>query len=95
MPITGSSGGSVWGSSIYTDDSTIARAAVHAGVVGVGQSATVYVEIVPGQSSYASTTKNGVTTSSYGSWSGSYNFVAGDGKVIAIGSRGSMTEFRG
>ena len=95
MPITGSSGGSVWGSSIYTDDSNIARAAVHAGVVGVGQSATVYIKVLPGRNSYASTNKNGVSTSSYGSWSGSYAFVHVTNPTSIGSAPGSMTGYRG
>jgi len=73
--VTGASSGSLWGTDIYTDDSSIPRAAVHAGKVAVGETKTLTIEIRPGQSSYTSTTRNGVTSSSYGSWSGSYVFV--------------------
>ena len=73
--IVGASTGKVWGSDEYTDDSNIARAAVHAGLVAVGESKTVTIKILPGRSSYPSTTRNGVTTTSYGSWQGSYEFV--------------------
>ncbi|PVH28270.1 hypothetical protein DDE20_13805 [Pararhodobacter oceanensis] len=73
--VTGASGGSVWGTNIYTDDSTLSRAAVHAGLVQVGQSSVVQVTILPGQQSYAGSTSNGVTTSNYGQWTGSYSFV--------------------
>ena len=70
------SAGTVWGSLIYTDDSRIGRAAVHAGRLNNGQTGYVYIEILTGRSSYSSTTRNGVTTNSWGSWSGSYRFVA-------------------
>lgn len=70
--VTGAAGGSVWGDGIYTDDSSLARAAVHAGVLQVGQSGTIRVTILPGQSSYAASSRNGVQTSSYGNWSGSF-----------------------
>ena len=73
--ITGASSGGVWGTDVYSDDSNIARAAVHAGIVAVGESKTVTIRILPGRSSYESTTRNGVTTASYGSWHGSYSFV--------------------
>ena len=73
--IVGARDGGVWGSDIYTDDSTIARAAVHAGLVAIGDSATVTIRILPGQRSYSGTTRNGVTSSSYDSWDGSYEFV--------------------
>jgi len=73
--VTGATSGSVWGTDAYTDDSSVARAAVHAGVVSVGQTKIVTVTILPGQASYPASTRNGVTTSSWGSWSGSYSFA--------------------
>ncbi|MCL2003599.1 MAG: LCCL domain-containing protein [Oscillospiraceae bacterium] len=74
--IVGASSGSVWGTDVYTDDSIIARAAVHFGLVGVGEAANVTIRILPGRDSYTGTTRYGVTTSSYGKWNGSYEFVA-------------------
>ncbi len=74
--ITGStSGGTVWGTDIYTDDSNRPMAAVHAGVISAGQTATVRVCNLPGQSSYTGSTRNGVTTNSYSSWGGSISFT--------------------
>jgi hypothetical protein len=73
--IVGASNGSVWGSDVYTDDSNIASAAVHAGLVAVDESATVTIRILPGRDSYSGTTRNGVATLDYGSWDGSYEFV--------------------
>jgi hypothetical protein len=73
--ITGSTSGTVWGSGTYTDDSNIAKAAVHAGIVAIGETKTVTIRIMLGQSSYPSTAANGITTLSYGSWGGSYEFV--------------------
>ncbi len=70
--VTGSTSGSVWGSNIYTDDSDLATAAVHAGVLTVGQSGVVRFTILPGLESYEPTTANGVTTSSWGAFSGSF-----------------------
>ena len=35
----------------------------------------VTIEIRPGQSSYTGSTRNGVTTDSYGPWDGSYEVV--------------------
>ena len=74
--LTGSTSGSLWGTTIYTDDSNVAVAAVHAGFVTAGQISIVTVIILPGQSSYTSTTQHGITSSSYGSWSGSYSFLS-------------------
>ena len=74
--LTGSTSGSLWGTTIYTDDSNVAVAAVHAGFVTAGQISIVTVIILPGQSSYTSTTQHGITSTSYGSWSGSYSFLS-------------------
>ncbi|MEY4212576.1 MAG: hypothetical protein RL458_801, partial [Pseudomonadota bacterium] len=73
---TGTSSGSVWGSGTYTDDSAIGKAAVHAGVLAIGQTGVVKVTLKGPQSSFASTSQNGITTSSYGSWGGSYTIEA-------------------
>ncbi len=73
IQITGASSGSVYGTDVYTDDSSVARAAVHCGMVAVGQSKIVLATILAGQSSYTGSTRNGVTTSSYSSWPKSYS----------------------
>jgi beta-lactamase regulating signal transducer with metallopeptidase domain len=70
--VTGRTDGAVWGSDVYTDDSTLAAAAVHAGILSPGEDGRVRVTILPGQSSYEGTNRNGVTSSSYGPWPGSY-----------------------
>jgi len=64
--------GTVWGTDIYTDDSPIAMAAVHAGVLKVGEKAVVKLTILPGQASYNGSMRNGSSTSDYGPWQGSY-----------------------
>jgi hypothetical protein len=66
----------VWGTDVYSDDSSICSAAVHAGVITVAQGGPVTIEIRPGQSSYAGSQRNGVTTSSYGSWTGSFVIIS-------------------
>jgi len=71
--VVGQTGGTVWGTDIYTSDSPLAIAAVHAGLVRVGEVAPVVVRILPGQNSYSGTTRNGVTSSSYGSFGMSYS----------------------
>ncbi len=65
--------GSVWGTDIYTDDSYICKAALHAGRIG-RSGGQVSIQMLPGQSSYAGTRRNGVTTMSYRSYAGSYRF---------------------
>ena len=63
--------GSVWGTGTYTDDSNVCRAAVHAGVIP-STGGVMRVTVRAGASSYTGTTQNGVTTSSYTSWPGSF-----------------------
>ena len=70
--VTGRTDGTVWGSGIYTDDSMLAAAAVHAGVLKPGEKGLVRVTIQPGLSAYTADTQNGVTTTPYGAWEGSY-----------------------
>jgi hypothetical protein len=70
----GNATGSVWGSDTYTADSSICRAAVHSGLIGAA-GGDVTVRKMAGCSSYASTTRNGVTTSSWGPFSNSYYFT--------------------
>jgi hypothetical protein len=74
-PPNGAAIASVWGTDIYTDDSSVCIAAVHAGVIMFSSGGPVIIEIRPGQSSYTGTTRNGVVSSSYGGWSGSFAFV--------------------
>jgi hypothetical protein len=73
--VTGSDVGGLWGSGIYSDDSALATAAVHAGVLKPGQSGIVTIEIMPGQTAYEGSESNGVTSQSYGTWDGSYRIV--------------------
>lgn len=69
---SGCGSSTVWGSSIYSDDSSICSAAIHAGVSSAGSGGQFTVTIAPGQSSYPPSTQNGVTTSSWGSWGRSF-----------------------
>lgn len=66
----------VWGTDVYTDDSSICIAAVHAGLITFAAGGSVTIEIRPGQSSYTGSARNGVTSGSWGGWSGSFIFVA-------------------
>jgi hypothetical protein len=65
----------VWGTGTYTDDSSVCRAAVHAGLITEAGGGTITIEILPGLSEYPGTTANGVTTLSWEVWVGSFQFV--------------------
>lgn len=66
--------GSVWGSGPYTDDSSVCTAAVHAGLITLAEGGTVVAQIAPGESSYRGSTANGITSSDYGTFGGSFTF---------------------
>ena len=65
----------LWGTDIYTDDSRVCTAAVHAGLVTQAAGGAVILEIRPGQAQYPASTRNGVTSASWGSYDMSYVFV--------------------
>lgn len=65
--------GTVWGTGVYTTDSQVCRAAVHAGVISP-EGGTVTVVPVPGLPTYLGSTANGVTTADYGPWQESFTF---------------------
>lgn len=67
--------GGIYGSDIYTDDSYLPKAVVHAGWLTNGETGTVSILILPDNGSYTSTTRNGITSSSYGTWLGSFSPV--------------------
>jgi hypothetical protein len=69
----GTGNGSVWGSSVYTTDSNICKAAVHSGALS-SSGGTVTVKKSAGCGSYSGTTANGVTSQSWGSFDTSFFF---------------------
>jgi hypothetical protein len=82
-PAEATASGSVWGADVYTDDSSICRAALHAGVIGT-RGGIVLVREAPGQASYPATTRNSVASSSWGGWERSISFgSAGDNSALA------------
>ena len=65
----------VWGTDIYTDDSSVCTAAVHLGEITLEDGGSVTIEMAEGLDSYEGTERNGITTLSYPSWPGSFVFV--------------------
>ena len=75
----GNVSGSVWGSGIYTTDSAICAAAVHAGAIPAS-GGTVTVKSAAGCAAYVGTQQNGVSSSKWGKYEGSFYFPGkGDG----------------
>lgn len=64
----------VWGSDIYTADSSICTAAVHSGLINFQQGGAVSIELRPGKTIYGCSERNGVTTSPFGSYQQSFVF---------------------
>ena len=66
--------GNVWGTDIYTDDSSICESAVHAGIIG-RDGGVVHYERLGAQQSFRGSERNGVRSVDYGAWPGSFRFV--------------------
>jgi len=72
VEVTGASEGPLWGTDVYTDDSSVAVAAVHAGVLKAGERGSVKITILPGRDSYAASERNGVKSEAYAKYEGSF-----------------------
>ena len=69
----------VWGTDVYTDDSSVCTAGVHSGQIAIARGGTVTIEMRAGQSSYRGSTRNGIASRDYGSWGGSFAVVGAPG----------------
>lgn len=66
----------VWGTDVYTLDSNVTSAAVHAGLVTLGQPGTVRVRIVASPVNFGGTSRNGITSAPYGNYpAGAFEFI--------------------
>jgi hypothetical protein len=70
--VKGEDTGTVWGSDIYTADSALAAAAVHAGAVKLGKTSVVRITVVEPLIAYHGSVRNGITTQSYGPYGTAY-----------------------
>lgn len=64
--------GSVWGTDVYTLDSSICTAAVHAGKIQLESGGVVTIDRKPGESSYHGSTRNGIKSNDYGPYGSSF-----------------------
>ena len=62
----------VWGTDIYTLDSSICNAAVHARKLTSESGGSVTIELRPGESAYKGSTRNGIKTNDYGEYGSSF-----------------------
>jgi RNA polymerase sigma factor (sigma-70 family) len=92
--IVGKRMGVVWGDDgVYTDDSDLGTAAVHAGILRAGQRGLVKVTILEGKGSYGGSAQHGVTSQSYASFPGSFRVERAPSPVPGVGgvdSEGSV-----
>ena len=83
-PASDGSKAKLYGTDIYTDDSPICAAAIHAGVLKAGRAGAVTILIGNGAKSFKGSDRNGIASHEYGSWGYSYSFVR-DGEPGRIG----------
>lgn len=73
--VTGAAQGSLWGTDTYTSDSYLSAAAVHCGILRVGQTGVVKVQVIQPPPAFQGSVRNGVTSSNYGAYGGAYKVV--------------------
>jgi len=74
--------GGLWGTGIYTDDSSLSSAAYHSGVLPVGSKGTIAILISGPQASFVGSSQNGIISANYSiSWPGSFQVI---GRVPTI-----------
>ncbi len=64
--VTGVTEGQLWGTDIYSGDSTIGAAAVHTGLLKSSETAVLRVTVVTPPEKFPGTVRNGVTSTEYG-----------------------------
>jgi beta-lactamase regulating signal transducer with metallopeptidase domain len=71
LRVTGSTGW-LWGTDVYTLDSEVGAAAVHAGFLQPGEEGIATIRILPGRDRYSASMRNGLASSPFGSFIGSF-----------------------
>jgi hypothetical protein len=65
----------IWGTGIYSDDSSVCTAAVHMGMLTREVGGRVRIVIRPGQEAYTGSIQHGIVSSDTGPWDGSFSVV--------------------
>jgi hypothetical protein len=73
----------IWGTDIYTIDSSTCSAAVHAGIINAKDGGKVQIRIRSGEKFYNGTTRNGVVSSRRDSSKGSFTFLDATGTPLS------------
>jgi hypothetical protein len=71
--VRGEAAGPLWGTGIYTGDSALGVAAVHAGLVQAGASAIVKVTVVAPPATFQGSIAHGVTSHDFGRFGTAYS----------------------
>ena len=74
--VAGATDGTIWGTDIYTGDSPLAVAAVHAGLVKPGGSAVIKVTVVAPLQAYQGSVRHGVTSHDFARFGTAYKLSA-------------------
>jgi hypothetical protein len=70
--VTAQATGSIWGTDVYTTDSTLGLVVVHAGLLQPGQTGIIKVTVVPSPAAFVGSTRNGVTSQPYQQFPAAY-----------------------
>ena len=74
-PASTGANANVYGTDVYMVDSAVCPAAIHAGILEPNQAGVVTILTGTGAKVFRASTRNGVTTRSYGPWPYSFTFV--------------------
>ncbi len=74
--VRGAVEGSLWGTDVYTGDSALTVAAVHAGLVKPDETAIVKVTVVAPPAQYQGSARRGVTSHDFGRYGSAYRLSA-------------------
>lgn len=92
----------VWGTDVYTDDSSVCTAAIHAGLLESTEvGGRVMIEVRPDISQYLGSTRNGVTSGDWMDvWPSSFIFIRGSAQhepapAVQIDARTSAESWQG
>jgi len=76
LRVVGELDGPVWGTDVYTGDSSVASAAVHAGLVAPGASAVLRVVVVEPPERFEGSLRHGVASRDYVRYDTAFRFEA-------------------
>lgn len=62
----------IWGTDVYSDDSSVCGAAVHAGAITLDEGGEVEIEIRAGLEAYEGSIRNGIASGAYGPWANAF-----------------------